>query len=97
MRVLSFRFEPLVVGDDSRRKFMSVVYDWGKSGRSEKLGQIFGLHDGMSPLTISQNSLVFEVGFPDADERLPPCTISSEDLAVALDLDPSVWTIWRRL
>lgn len=96
MLTLLFRYEPMQEQADSMRKFTSVVCSWGTMKRSEKLGEIFGVRI-MSSVIMSQNNMVFEIKLTEPDTLWVPSTISSEDLAIALDLDPSEWSIWRPL
>ncbi len=96
MLTLLFQYEPIQEQDDSKAKFRSVVYSWGLMKKSDKLGEIFGVRT-LSSLIMSQNNMVFEIKLTEPDTLWVPSTISSEDLAIALDLDPSEWSIWRLL
>ena len=100
MLTLLFRYEAKTTqhDGDARSQFDPVILSWGKLKRSEKLGEIFKGYAKASPPIISQQNTEFEIKlFGSDDTWTPSTTISSEDLAVALGLDPSEWTIWRLL
>jgi hypothetical protein len=90
-----FRYEPTSAEDNAREKFMSVVCSWGTLKKNDKLGEIFRGCVDVSALIISQNNMVFEIKLTKPDEMWTPSPISSEDLAIALELDSSQWTISR--
>jgi hypothetical protein len=94
---LLFVYEPVSVQDDAREKFMSVVLNWSRLKRDNKISEIFGAGVGLSPLILNQCNMAFTVKFTILDESWKPSAISSEDLSFALELDPSEWTIWRLL
>lgn len=97
MLTLLFRYEPSVLHDDRDEKFKSVVFNWGKLNKNQKLAQIFGTGCCEYPLILNQNNAAFEIKLSDPDVTLSSSTISSEDLVFALDLDPSEWTVWKLL
>ncbi len=100
MLTLLFRHEPRTTHRDGNAhgQFDSVVCSWGKLKKSEKLLEIFEGCVKVSSLMISQQNTEFELKLTGSDDTwMPPTMISSEDLAVALGLDPSEWTIWRLL
>jgi hypothetical protein len=95
MLTLVFRYEPTSAEDNAREKFISVACSWGTLKKYDKLREIFRGCVYMSPLTVSQNNMVFEIRLTKPDEMWTPSPISSEDLAIALELDSSQWTISR--
>ena len=92
---LLFVYEPLSVQDDTRSKFLSAVVNWGNLGRTKQLHAIYGRSLEISPLTISQTNMAFEIRLTSLDELWVPSTISSKDLSIALEFDLSEWKIWR--
>ena len=100
MLTLLFRQDANATHHDgtARDQFNSVIFSWGKLKRTEKLSDIFKGCVDVSSLKINQQNMEFEIELFGSDDTWVPSTmISSEDLAVALGLDPSEWTIWRRL
>jgi hypothetical protein len=45
---------------------------------------------------VSKINNVFEVNLTKQDDDWNPKSISSEDLAVAMGLNPLEWTVWRK-
>jgi hypothetical protein len=100
MLTLLFRHDAKATHHDEseRGQFDAVVFSWGKMKRTEKLSEIFKECVEVSSLKIIQQKMEFEIKLYGLDDTWMPSTmISSEDLAVALGLDPSEWTIWRLL
>jgi hypothetical protein len=91
-----FWYEP-TQEDGTDDKFSFIICNWGNLKNSDKLRDIFGTNIVISHLTISQKSTVFEINISCPDEAWVPKGISSEDLSIALALDPAEWTIWRIL
>ena len=63
----------------------------------DKLHEIFGSDVCISSMIISQHNTVFEVKLTDYDELWKTRTVLIKDLATALGLDPSEWTVLRKL
>jgi hypothetical protein len=97
MLTLLFRYERMSAQDDAYSKFNAVVCTWGRLKKSDKLGEIFNGCVGMTSPIVSQRNTEFEIRLSGLDETWVPSDISSKDLAMALGLDPSEWTVWRLL
>jgi hypothetical protein len=95
MLTLVFRYEPTSAEDNAREKFISVIFSWGNLQKSNKLKEIFRGCVHVSALIVSQNNMIFEIKLTEPDETWTPSSISSEDLAIALELDSTQWTISR--
>ena len=99
MHTLLFRYDPvdLSAREKACREFNSVVYAWANDGCNNKLADIFGHDILFSSLVVSQISTVFEIKLTKKqDMAWVLASISSEDLAVAMGLDPLDWTIWTK-
>jgi hypothetical protein len=94
---LLFRFEPKADTDIEKNtpRFHDTVYMWSKSKQDAKLADIFGHDVHISPPVLALYNTVFEVRLTHPDDTWKPSPISTEDLTIALGLDPSEWTIWR--
>jgi hypothetical protein len=100
MHKLLFRFEPVdeeLSLNDVQVKFNHVIYNWARSGQDDKLKDIFGRNISVSPPIVSLGGMNFEVVLSRSDDGWTLNPISSEDLAIAMGLDPVEWTIWRKL
>ena len=99
MHALLFKYEPIDLSTREKAcsQFNSVVYAWANDGRNNKLADIFGHDILFSSLIVSQINTVFEIKLTKKqDEAWVLASISSEDLAVAMGLDPQDWTIWTK-
>ena len=99
MHTIMFRYEPFEGShEDKRSTFKHVISTWAKSGRVDKISNIFGPEVGLScPLPSLTNPTVFEINITHQDQHRNLQYISSEDLAIALGLNPFEWTIWKKM
>ena len=105
MHTLLFKYDPVTdcSCEDVQVKFKSIIYAWAKQRCDVKLADIFGHDDDIqisSPI-VSQNNMVFEINLTKQDCQQKDgdwilTSISSEDLAIAMGLDPLEWTVWRK-
>ena len=99
MHTIMFRYEPFEgAQEDKQSMFQYFISTWAKSGRVDKISNIFGPEVGIScPLPSLTNPTVFEINLSYQDRHRNLKTVSSEDLAIALGLNPSEWTIWKKM